>query len=160
MRLLLVAAILALVACGGLSPGKIDSMIAPYADEVITISGLTDEEFTVTVAELAALELVSVEVSGARANGKQLALSATGPTLETLVSAYGFTQTDFYSVRFIAADDYVVTIHAMTLEERQIILTLGYNGEPLPTSEAPLRIVIPGLETNQWPYLIQRIEFS
>ncbi|MDR1603688.1 MAG: molybdopterin-dependent oxidoreductase [Gracilibacteraceae bacterium] len=155
--LLLLLLLPALSACG-VSGSRAEEMVAAYAEEAIVVSGLLEEEFIVTPGELAALEWTSVPTSAVRADGRQESRKATGPLLNTFLAQYGYQQTDFSRVRFVAADGYTVTL-AKSLAERDIILTLGYGSDPLPESEAPLRVITPGLEANQWIYMVNRMEF-
>jgi hypothetical protein len=154
---LILTAVLALVlaACG--QSGLADA-IAEYSDSPITIVGLLAEEFTVTPGDLAALECVSRSAAGQTDKGGKVA--GIGPTLTTFLAEYGKTPADFTLVRFIASDAYRITLRQKTLTERDIVLSLANGEDPLPGSQRPMRLVIPGAESSQWIYAVERIEFE
>ncbi|MDR2360924.1 MAG: hypothetical protein LBD85_06580 [Oscillospiraceae bacterium] len=131
---------------------KID--LTGYADTPITVSGLTAEEFTVMPKDLAGLELVTQSAVGASA--KAGTVKATGPTLKTFIVNYGKAPEDFKLVRFIAKDEYRVTLHENSIQNRDVILSVY----PLSEQEQPLRLLIPQAESGQWIYGITRIEFE
>jgi hypothetical protein len=133
--------ILSLFGCKGNTQLAAD--IAEYGDAPITIAGLADAEFTITPNELAKLDIVKKS-------------NYTGVLLTTFLAEYDAAPGDFALIRFIASDAYRVTLHTKTLTASEILLTLT----PLAESERPLRLYIPDLETNQWIYAIERIEFE
>jgi len=151
----LIALALTLTSCGT-STLKVD--ISAYGDAPITIAGLTDEEFTITPDELAKLPLTELSASGDTA--KAGTVKGTGVLLSTFVEQYGKAQTDFALVRFIASDAYRVTLHTQSLEKYEILLAVANSNGALAKSEQPLRLVIPGAESNQWIYAVERIEFE
>ncbi|MDR1206563.1 MAG: molybdopterin-dependent oxidoreductase [Peptococcaceae bacterium] len=153
---ILCAAVWLPAGCG--SASGLDAAIADYADAQITVAGLTETEFTISPSELAELDCVSSSASGQTA--KAGTVSAAGPTLETFLEQYGKTQTDFALARFIASDGYRVTLHIQSLEKYEIILSVASGDKPLPESERPLRLLIPGAESSQWIYAVERIEFE
>lgn len=131
--------------------------ISAYGDTQITISGLKDTDFTVTPNELAALKYVNKSATGQTA--KAGTVSAQGPALDTFLARYGKKQTDFERIRFIASDDYRVVLRAEDLAKFQIVLGISSGSKPLPESERPLHILIPGAESSAWEYACIRIEF-
>lgn len=145
----------------GCSPagGGAAAAVAEYADARIVIAGLKEEEFAVTPGELAELECVSRSASGKTA--KAGSVSATGPTLAVFLEQYGYEQGDFALVRFLASDGYRVTIHERTLTGGEdIILAIASGDKPLSQTERPLRLLIPGLDSSQWIYAVERMEFE
>ena len=149
---LLTLCILVLTACGG----KAD--ISDYADAPITVSGLLDEEFTVTPHELAALDCVSRTATGATA--KAGTVNAYGPLLDTFLAQYGYTASDFYKIRFLCADDYKAVLRDEYLTDYEVVMAVSYGSEPLPENMRPLRLLIPDGESNKWAYAVTRIEFE
>lgn len=145
--------LLLLCACGGKTAD-----ISAYGDTPITIAGLTEEEFTVTPSQLAALECVSRTATGATA--KAGTVSATGPLLDTFLAQYGCKMSDFYKIRFIAADQYKVVLKDEYLTDYEVVLAVSSGSEPLPESQRPLRILIPEAASNMWEYAVVRIEFE
>ena len=126
----LLAALLFLPACG-----TKQADLSAYGDVPIAVSGLKEEEFTVTA-------------------------SATGPLLNTFLAQYGFQASDFTKIRFICSDGYKVTLKGTELTEYEIILAVSAGGEPLAEKQRPLRILIPKAESGKWAYGIIRMEFE
>jgi hypothetical protein len=151
-------AILLQASCTSSKAARVEEYIAEYADEIITISGLAAEEFTVTPRELAGLSCVSETVSGSSA--KAGTVKGTGPTLATFLAEHGRTPDEFELARFIASDGYRVTFHEKTLAQGEIILALTGGSGSLPASERPMRLIVPGAESGQWIYAVRRIEFE
>ncbi|MDR3278177.1 MAG: hypothetical protein LBT12_05330, partial [Oscillospiraceae bacterium] len=96
----------------------------------------------------------------AGATEKAGTVSGIGPLLDTFLAQYGRKQTDFELIRFIASDAYRITLHEKTLTGSELILILANGKKPLPQNERPLRLLIPGAESSQWIYAIERIEFE
>ena len=131
--------------------------ITEYGDTPITIAGLADEEFTVTPAELAALECVSRTASGKTA--KAGTVNATGPLLDTFLKQYGKSTSDFERIRFIASDFYRVVLKDEYLTEYEVVLAVSNGNAPLIEEHRPLRILIPDADSSMWEYAVVRIEF-
>jgi hypothetical protein len=144
-----------LTVCAGCGAPAAD--ISAYGDAAIEISGLTDADFTVTPADLAALACVSRSATGATA--KAGTVKAVGPLLDTFLAAYGKKTSDFSRIRFIAADGYRVVLRDEYLTEYEVILSVASGKDPLAAFERPLRILIPEAESNMWAYACIRIEF-
>ena len=153
LRLLLCAAmLLCLAGC----VRKAD--ISAYGDALITVSGLLDEDFTVTPNELAALECVSRTAVGATA--KAGTVRAYGPLLDTFLARYGYSASDFYKIRFLCADEYKVVLRDEYLTDYEIVMAVAYRDGPLPEEMRPLRLLIPEAESSKWAYAVTRIEFE
>lgn len=145
--------LLLLCACGGKTAD-----ISAYGNTPITISGVTDEEFTVTPNELAVLDCVSRTATGATA--KAGTVNATGPLLDTFLAQYGCKASNFYKIRFLCADSYKVVLKDAYLTDYEIVLAISSGSEPLAESQRPLRILIPEVESGKWAYSVVRIEFE
>lgn len=143
--------LLCLTACGKPS-------LADYGDEPIVVSGLLDDEFTVTPNELSALECVSRTATGATA--KAGTVKAYGPLLDTFLAQYGCKTTDFFKIRFLCADEYKAVLRDEYLTDYEIVLAVAYQDGPLPEEMRPLRILIPEAESSKWAYAVTRIEFE
>lgn len=158
-RRVLFPALLLLVAtlAGCSDSGEIRADISTYGDEPITIAGLTEEEFTVTPAELAELECVSRSAKAETADK----VSAAGPLLDTFLAQYGYGIEDVHAVRFISDSDYRVVLQEDYLTECEVILAIAAGEkDPLTEAERPLRILIPDLASNMWEHAVTRIEFE
>lgn len=158
-RLTSVAIILALLICltGCSGTAKMKADISEYGETPITISGLTDEEFTVTPNELAELDCVSRTATGATA--KAGTVDAVGPLLNTFLAKYDVTIEDFDRIRFIASDEYKTVLKGEYLTDYEVVMAVASGSEPLSSDEQPLRILIPEAESNMWVYSVIKIEF-
>ncbi len=150
---LAVALLVLLSACG-----KKTADISAYAETPIAIAGLTEAEFTVTPAALAALDCVSRTATGATA--KAGTVNAYGPLLNTFLAQYGCSAADFYKIRFLCADGYKVVLRGEYLTDYEIVLAVSAGSEPLTEAQRPLRVLIPEAESSKWAYSVIRIEFE
>jgi hypothetical protein len=151
----LIAAMLFSSSCGSGNAASLD-----YLDSEITISGLTDDDFTVTVRELTQLESVTEKASATRFNGDEVKFTAVGPTLNTFLAQYDKKQTDFSSIRFTATDKYAIAIPESVLENRDIILAYKDGNKPLIDDDKPLHIIVPGERAMYWERMVCKIEFE
>jgi hypothetical protein len=151
---LLLAGLL-LCSCSGAVKVKAD--ISAYGDTPVTISGLLDEDFTITPDELAGLECVQMNGSGK--SEKAGTVSAVGPLLETFLARYGKSKTDFAKIRFYASDNYKITLREESLTKYKIVLSVARGNDPLPAAQQPLRLFLPKAESSNWIYAVIRIEF-
>ena len=141
--------------CGNVVTLKAD--ISAYGDEPILISGLLDDDFTVTPNELARLECVQMNSSGEM--GKTGTVYAVGPLLDTFLAGYGKSKSDFTKIRFYASDDYRITLKDKYLGDYNIVLSIANGDNPLPAAQQPLQLFIPKVESSNWIYAVIRIEF-
>ena len=132
--------------------------ISEYIDEEITISGLLDEEFTITPGDLLELECVSRTATGATA--KAGTVSATGPLLDTFLAQYGYKASDFDRIRFLAKDAYRTLLRNEYLTDYDVVLAVSSGKEPLAEDLRPMRLLIPEAESSMWIYGVVRIEFE
>ena len=144
---------LSLAACGDK-----EADISEYADFPIEVSGLTDEDFTITPQELSKLECVSRTATGA--TEKAGTVSVRGPLLNTFLAQYGKTASDFYKIRFLCADGYKTVLKDELLTDYEVVLAVQTGKGPLPENTRPLRLLIPEAESNTWAYSVIRIEFE
>lgn len=151
-----IALLLALILILGLAGCSAD--ISAYADTPILVTGLLEEDFTITPGELAELECVEATAVGQTA--KAGTVQAYGPTLETFLAGYGKTLEEFKSVRFVASDDYVVTLGKASWSKYDVILSISQGSKALADYQQPLRIVIPGGESGNWIRSVVEIEFT
>ena len=135
-----------------------------YAQQTITIAGLTDEPFQVSVEELASLDCVRLSATGQGKGfgGKSKAgvVDAYGPTLETFLAVYGdgALPTDFRRIKFSCKDGYSIILHGENLEY-ETILCVTRGKRPLHDEQQPMRIVIPDEASGKWAYGVERIDF-
>ena len=141
-----------------LLPGCGSADISAYGDEPITISGLTEEEFTITPNELADLDCVSLTATGETA--KAGTVNPYGPLLDTFLAQYGCKASDFNKIRFLCSDGYKTVLWDEYLTDYDVVLAISYQEEALPEDMRPLRLMIPGAESSKWAYAVTRIEFE
>ena len=144
---------LSLSACG-----EKEADISEYANYPIEVSGLTDEDFTVTPQELSELECVSRTATGA--TEKAGTVSVRGPLLNTFLAQYGKTAADFYKIRFLCADGYKTVLKDDLLTDYEVVLAVQNSNGPLQESLRPMRLLIPEAESSTWAYSVIRIEFE
>ena len=146
---------LACLCMGGCGVDDID--ISGYHDQTITLKGLQEQDITVTIDELKALECVTKKTEST--SDKIGKVRATGPKLETLLAGYGASQTDFDHIRITASDGYDVKLRHDFLAENDVILAFGIDGQPLDQESAPLRIIIPKSDSAYWIRMVKELEF-
>lgn len=146
-------------ACGKQSVST-EAPLLDYLDAEVVISGLSEETFSVSVAELAKMETVSKDAEGTRSNGETIKICAVGPTLETFLKAYGKAPADFTGVRFTASDGYAIEVPAEMLASREIVLAFMDGETPFDEWNAPLRVVVIGERPMYWARMVSRIEFE
>lgn len=132
--------------------------ISEYENEKIQITGLLEEDFYITPAELAEMKCTEAVAHGKTA--KAGTVQAYGPTLATFLAEYGKAVEEFYSVKFTAKDDYTVTLGRQTLENDDVILAISRGSKPLYEDQQPLRILIPNADSGKWTYMVNQIEFT
>mgnify|MGYP000993625114 CR=1 FL=1 len=142
--------------CGCQNEGKVKADLSAYGDTPIAIVGLTENEFTVTPNELAALPCVRQSVDSKSA--KVGTVTAVVPLLNTFLAQYNVSQADFTTIRISAADGYK-TILKDDLLKGEIILAVASGNDPLDESYQPLRMIIPEAASSFWTCQVSRIEF-
>lgn len=138
--------------------GTDDIDISKYAKDEIVLSGLQDDDITITIADLKALECKTVKTEST--SDKIGEVKATGPELGTVLEQYGFTKEDIKSVRFHGIDEYDVPLTKDYITEHDIYLAFGIDGEPLDAESAPCRIIIPESDSAYWIRMVNEIEFE
>lgn len=155
----IIAALLLGVLCFCMSGcGTDDVDISGYADETVTLTGITDEDIILTTADLKAMDCVTKKTEST--SDKIGEVRATGPTLNTVLGEFGYSQTDFTKIHIYAKDDYDVKLGQDVLSEEDIILAFGIDGKPLDVQEAPVRIIIPESDSAYWIRMVKIIEFE
>jgi hypothetical protein len=156
------------IACVCACVVAVDYLRAPaidaYASQEITVTGLLDEPFTITAADLLELDCVNMTVSG---QGKATdsgadntkTVSAYGPTLATFLAAYDEEPENFGRIIFNCKDDYSVVLKDSQLTQ-QVIMSISNDKDALEEYQQPLRLVIPSEESGNWAYGVVSIDFN
>ncbi|MDO4484971.1 MAG: molybdopterin-dependent oxidoreductase [Bacillota bacterium] len=154
--MLAVIAVVTVVACGC---GVDDIDISGYSDEQIVITGIDgtdDSEEIVNISQLKALDCTTVKTHST--SDKIGEVRATGPTLDTLLQQYGASQRDFSRIEIYGRDGYDIALSQKVIEENEIILAFGIDGEPLDDDSVPCRIIIPESDSAYWIRMVDRIK--
>ena len=157
---LLLALVVAL--CLALLPscGTDEIDISAYSDQQILLVGLTDKdkEEAVTVRQLKEMECSTKKTKST--SDKIGTVKATGPWLSTVLEAYGHKQTDFSKIKIYGKDGYDISLNKDFLQENQVMLAFGIDGEPLDEESKPVRIIIPESDSAYWIRMVNKIEFE
>ena len=151
-------AVMAFSACFCLAGCGVDDIdISGYSDSEIVLSGIEDNDITITIADLKSLDCKSVRTEST--SDKIGVVKATGPELDTLLAEYGSSKADFKKVIFSGTDQYDVRLLKDYTTEHDIYLAFGIDGEPLDAESAPCRVIIPESDSAYWIRMVDRIEF-
>lgn len=155
--------ILTIIMCAGIcfcmsGCGVDDIDVSGYADDEIVLKGVTDEDVTITIADLKAMECKSVKTEST--SDKIGKVRATGPELDTVLEPYGVSKADFSKVTFKGKDQYDVKLLNDYMTEHDLYLAFGIDGEPLDAESAPCRLIIPKSDSAYWIRMINCIEFE
>lgn len=131
-----------------------------YKEETIEIVGLTDENFTVSVSELAALECIEKEVTTKNSYGSKKTKTAYGPLLQTFVEEYGMKLSDFSNIRIKAKDGYFTDLEGDLLKRDSVLSFRDDAESPLKGASAPLILIVPKESSAMWVEGINKIEFE
>lgn len=126
----------------------------------ITITGLTDKDFEITVGELKKFPTVKKRAEATRANGERVKITATGPLLEEVLQEHGKSIKDYKTIRFTAKDGYSIAVPPDVLNNRQIILAYDIDGKRLVDEDQPVRVVVPGERAMYWVRMLHRIDLE
>ena len=159
--LLVLIIMLTLVGCGG---GKTDTATSktaiPDDGQEILITGLSDNDYKITVGDLKKLPAVTKRARATRADGETVKVKATGPLLEDVLQQEGKSVKDYSTIRFTARDGYSIAVPPDVLKSREIILAYHIDGKPLDAENEPVRVVIPGERAMYWMRMLDRIDLE
>lgn len=116
----------------------------------LKISGFSDGDIEVTVAELKGLPVVEENVTSVNSSGKKSNYAIKGAYLSDLLKEYGKKQSDLKAIRFIAGDGYGIDVPGDIMEQQVIILAYQINGQPIEEKYKPVRAVIPEERSMYW----------
>ena len=156
--LLLSCLLMSLVLFAGCGGGDVDMTVND--DAVITIHGLQGEDFDVSMAELKEMDSVTESATATRYNGEEVKVKLTGVTLSTLLEKYGFSQTDFNTIRFYGSDGYSIALGSDILGKDEIIIGYYDDGKPIDSENGPFRSIVTGERAMYWVRMLERIDFE
>jgi DMSO/TMAO reductase YedYZ molybdopterin-dependent catalytic subunit len=157
-KILILTAVIVMVMTMFAGCGVDDIDTSAYDDATLTLTGVTDEDIVLTVAQLKELKCDTITTEST--SDKIGEVRATGPWLDTILEPYGYTQADFHKIKFYGSDEYDVNLYTDYLAENPIMLAYGINGEPLDEESAPLRVIIRYSDSAYWVRLVTKIEFE
>lgn len=138
--------------------GTDDIDISGYANDEIVLSGFQEEDVTITVADLKAMDCKTIKTHST--SDKIGEVRATGPELGTVLEQYGLSKEDIGKIRLFGIDEYDVPLTGKYINEHDIYLAFGINGEPLDGESVPCRLIIPESDSAYWIRMVNRIEFE
>lgn len=136
--------------------GVDDIDISGYQTKTIAISGATEDEKELYLAQMKQLNCITEKTHSA--DDESTEVWATGPLLETVLESCGASVSDFSAIRIYGKDQNTITLEKDFLEENDVILAYGINGKALDKDSKPLRIVIPESDSAYWIGTVSRIE--
>jgi DMSO/TMAO reductase YedYZ molybdopterin-dependent catalytic subunit len=149
----LVAMMVALAGCGAGGGPQ-----APQADWTLTVEGEVDNPLTLSYADLAGMEMVSLkEILMQKSHGEDTVDDWEGVPLATLFEQAGVRE-GASGITAVAADGYAIMISMADLEDG--IVALRTNGEWIATADedhGPIRLVLPNKPANHWVFQLTSI---
>jgi len=143
--------------CSGQQAGSAE---LDYMPDTITVSGLEDDDITISIKTISDMESVSVKAKAQKSNGDIVKTTAKGPTLKSLAEQHDRDLSEFSSVRVSSKDGYSVAIPKEIIEKSDIILSYMDGKKPLSDTESPLRIVVIGERAMYWVRMVDSITFE
>lgn len=156
VMILAAAVIMVMTMMAGCGVDEIDT--SGYDNATLTLTGVTEEDIVLTVADLKAMDCKTIKTEST--SDKIGEVRATGPWLDTILEPYGCTQAEFHKIKFYGDDEYDVNLYTDYLAEHPIMLAYGINGEPLDEESMPLRVIIRNSDSAYWVRMVTKIEFE
>jgi len=133
---------------------------APKVDWTLEITGAVTQPLTLSYADLAKRERVTLEnIVMRRSQGEDTINTWEGPSLDAILEEAG-ASASASAIVCTAADGYAMEIPTADLQDA--IIALKQDGAWIADDEesGPIRIVVPNLPANSWIYQITRIEVA
>jgi len=150
---MLVTIMLSLAGCAGVAGPQ-----APQVDWTLTVEGEVDTPLTLSYADLAAMEQVSLkEILMQKSTGEDTTNDWEGVSLAAILEKAG-ASTEASGITAMAADGYAIMISMPDLEDA--IVALKSDGEWIATTDeehGPIRLVVPNKPANHWIFQLTSI---
>lgn len=150
---LLVTILFMLAGCGAVGGPQ-----APQVDWTLTVEGEVDTPLTLSYADLAAMEQISLkEILMQKSTGEDTVNDWEGVSLAAILEKAGASP-DASGITAIAADGYAIMISMPDLEDA--IVALKSDGEWIATADeehGPVRLVVPNKPANHWIYQLTSV---
>jgi DMSO/TMAO reductase YedYZ molybdopterin-dependent catalytic subunit len=149
----LVALLLVVGACGGTAGPQ-----APQLDWTVTVSGEVAAPLTLSYADLAAMEQISLkEILMQKTTGEDTVNDWEGVPVDAILEQAGASP-DASGITAMASDGYAIMISMADLEDA--IVALKSDGEWVATADeqhGPIRLVVPNKPANHWIFQLTNI---
>ncbi len=149
VAVLLTAVVLVIASCGGGGPQ------APHVDWTLNVEGEVDNPLTLSYADLAAMEQISLEqILMQKSQGEDTVNDWEGVPLTAIFEQAG-VRTDASGITAMAADGYAIMIPIADLEDAMVALKM--DGQWIATSDldhGPIRLVVPNKPSNHWVFAL------
>jgi len=150
---LLAVTMLAVAGCGAGGGTQ-----APQVDWTLTVEGEVDNPLTLSYADLAAMEQISLkEILMQKSHGEDTVDDWEGVPLTAIFEQAG-VHSDASGITAVAVDGYAIMVSMADLEDG--IVALRSDGEWIATSDedhGPIRLVLPNKPANHWVFQLSSI---
>lgn len=117
-----------------------------------------NNSLVIDIEEIKAYPQVEREVTLINTRGTETVMQVKGPTLKNLLRVEGIALEDFAGIGITGRDHYYTMVDKTILELDEVILAWEVNGEPIDTSEKPVRVVIPNQLGPYWVKMVSVID--
>lgn len=132
---------------------------ASDTQQTLTISYLGEDKI-INMDEIMKLDTFERKVMPVPREGEEKKeRTVKGVILDDVFQKFvGVSQSDLFSIRFVAGDGYAIEIAKDLLQSREIILAYEIDGEPLEDYEKPFRSIVPEVFEMYWVKNLIKIE--
>lgn len=124
-------------------------------NQVVTLTGLKEEDTVLTVADLHNFDRLTVEAKSIDSKNNEVTKSVKGVDLEQILSTLNQSIKDYKLITFIADDGYSISVNEEIIALRKIIIALEIDGK-----KGNPGIAIPDERTMYWVKDLVKIEFE
>lgn len=147
--LMLIVSMCALAGCGNNSKNTVKDLPNEKCEGNLKITGL-DEEFEVPFNEIYSMETVTNKMKNISSSGELTEVEVTGVKLNDILAKKDIRQEDFINIRLIAGDGYSIDVTSDILSQKDIILAIKFDGQPLEEKRQPIRAAINDVRSMYW----------
>lgn len=140
--------------CGCGTEEIIDAVSVEKIGE-ITFVNTDGTETLLDIDSILELDDITVRAVLTRSTGESFENDYTGIPLAEVLALAGIEE--FSSIKFEAADGYLIELDRQKVERENVILAHSKEGEPLDEKEGPLRLIVPDEFGMSWIKLINRV---
>ncbi|MBN2286592.1 MAG: hypothetical protein JXQ26_09680 [Tissierellales bacterium] len=141
------------------SSNETTSSNSALTDYFLTLTGVASEDQMISAEEIMTLENKTVHMTAITSSGETIEGDVTGVGLDTILSKYGTSQSDYESIRIFAQDGYSIMVPKEIIGVKEILISYAFNGEPLDQKHQPLRAAIAEERSMYWVGQLAGFEF-